>query len=231
MPMPEGADEVPLAAQARVVGRELRRVGDVVRHRVGDVGRGASRSVGRLGHRLPVRRSRRWPPCRPRSRRPPRRARTSAASAAGGRGASRAQERPSRRSRRVGIGYGALRSVRRLEQAGDRGSCDGLRHGRHRVHRRARGTSLRPRRYGPVRVTYRDEARLERLGDARGRARQGRRPRPRRAAAGLSRAARSSSTPPAWSPRGRPSGLAGERAGARGSRSRRRRPRACGAWS
>ena len=37
------------------------------------------------------------------------------------------------------MGYGALRSVRTLEQRPARGSCDGLHHRRHGVHRRARG--------------------------------------------------------------------------------------------
>src|SRR6185295_14740250 len=69
-----------------------------------------------------------------------------------------------RRKRRVGIGYGALRSVRTLEQrtsgevvrvcvTGATGFIG------------AHVTKLAAEADGPPRVTYRDEARLDRLGD------------------------------------------------------------------
>ena len=87
------------------------------------------------------------------------------------------------------------------------------------------------RRGDEVRVTYRDERRLERLGGPPARAGPGRRARPRRDAA---RGARLRSAVPhrrrgGLEPARR--GLAGERARARGSRSRPRPPRASGGWS
>ena len=110
---------------------------DVVGHRVGNVRLGLE-PVGGLGHRLAALRRPTLatvPSSWPTTTSPG----TYSAASAGRASTSRPSSAARRRRRRVDIGYGALAQCTNARTTPIPGSCDGLRHGLHGVHRRARG--------------------------------------------------------------------------------------------